>query len=183
MVRTTLPCFFLLLLCTCVRAQTESQYIQALATHLKGEQEVTVPGGRVDILNQEYAIEVERAPKWKNSIGQAIWYGLQTNKKPGIILLVENSGQRKYAIQLGSALQYAGLEDRVKVWLWPDDFPGVLPTPGASSRYDPPEAGVGKFWLNLNGNKRHTANCRWFGNTKRGRYCSADEGVPAGCCH
>lgn len=182
-IRTTLLCFFVLLLCTGVRAQPESQYIKVLADHLSGDQEVSVPGGRIDILTTDYAIEVERAPKWKNSIGQALWYGLQTNKTPGIILLVQSPGQRKYAIQLGSALAYAGLEDRIKVWLWPEDFPGITPAVTTTQRAPVPEGVTTKFWLNLNGNKRHTADCTWFANTKRGRYCTETEGVAAGCCH
>ncbi len=183
-IRTTLPCLLILLLSTCARAQTESQYIDVLAAHLQGKQETAVAGGRIDILTEQYAIEVERAPKWKNSIGQALWYGLQTNKQPGIILLVASPQQRKYAIQLGSALNYAGLNERIKVWLWPDDFPGVLPTPKPHPASKDPEYGAtSQFWLNLNGNKRHTADCKWFANTKNGRYCTEEEGVAAGCCH
>jgi len=104
---------------------------------------------------------------------------MQRNKRPGIILLIESPAQRKYAIQLGSALDYAGLSNSITVWLWPDDFPGVEPENRAIS----PAIGSGDFWLNLNGNKRHTSNCRWFRNTTRGRLCTSDEGTPAGCCH
>ena len=178
-----LPCFLILLLGTCVRAQTEAQYIAALADHLNGRTEVAVTSGRADIVTAEYAIEVERAGKWKNSIGQALWYGLQTNKKAGIILLIEEPSQRKYAIQLGSAIAYAGLEDKVKVWFWPDDFPSIEPAGRLHENTPQPVAGTGEYWLNSNGNKRHTKACRWFANTKKGRYCTADEGVPAGCCH
>ncbi len=37
-------------------------------------------------------------------------------------------------------------------------------------------------WLNLNGNVRHNASCRFFKNTKNGRACTADEGKPCGIC-
>lgn len=119
----------------------------------------------------------------ENSIGQALWYGLQTNKRPGIILLIEAPEQRKYAIQLGSALSYAGLDERIKVWFWPDDFPGIVPAPKASAEPNPQLGTPTGFWLNLNGNKRHKATCKWYANTSRGKYCSAEEGTPAGCCH
>ncbi|TXF90842.1 hypothetical protein FUA23_05225 [Neolewinella aurantiaca] len=163
-------------------AQREADYIDALALHLGAQKEVAVTSGRVDLETATHAIEVERAPKWKNSIGQALWYGLQRNKQPGIILLVESPAQRKYAIQLGSALDYAGLGNSITVWLWPDDFPGVEPRAAAASEQQQPAAGTGQYWLNLNGNKRHKSSCRWFKNTAKGRLCTADEGVAAGCC-
>jgi hypothetical protein len=37
-------------------------------------------------------------------------------------------------------------------------------------------------WLNTKSNVRHNAGCRWYGKTKDGRYCSADEGKPCGEC-
>jgi len=168
--------------CTCGRAQPEAAYIEVLAKHLNAQSEIPVNSGRVDLETTTHAIEVERAPKWKNSIGQALWYGMQRNKKPGIILLIESPAQRKYALQLGSALDYAGLGNSIDVWLWPDDFPGLVPE-SATTRQIRPVVGTGTYWLNLNGNKRHTSNCRWFQNTTKGRLCTAEEGTPAGCCH
>ena len=73
-------------------------------------------------MTEEYAFEVEWANKWKHSIGQSIWYGLQTNKKPGIILLMRSKEDYKYFIQLNTALNYANLSDQVKVYLFPNDF-------------------------------------------------------------
>lgn len=180
--RPLLPCLLLLFLCTSVRAQSEAAYITALANHLNAREEVAVTSGRVDLLTATHAIEVERANKWKNSLGQALWYGLQTEKKPGIILLITEASQRKYAIQLGSALDYAGLSNSIDVWLWPDDFPGVGPVSSAD-RPAQPLAGTGTYWLNLSGNKRHTSACRWFKKTAKGRLCTVAEGTPAGCCH
>jgi hypothetical protein len=37
-------------------------------------------------------------------------------------------------------------------------------------------------WLNTKSNARHNSNCQWYGNTKYGRYCTADEGKPCGEC-
>ncbi len=69
-------------------AQSEASYIEALATQLGAQAEVAVTSGRVDIETATHAMAVERAHKWKESIGQALWYGLQRNKQPGIILPV-----------------------------------------------------------------------------------------------
>ena len=44
---------------------------------------------RVDLLNSEYAIEIDFAKKWAEAIGQALYYAEMTGKKPGIILLVK----------------------------------------------------------------------------------------------
>lgn len=44
-------------------------------------------GARVDILTDEIAWEVEWCSKWPESIGQALYYGSATNRKPGVWLL------------------------------------------------------------------------------------------------
>jgi hypothetical protein len=43
---------------------------------------------RVDCLTDEYAIEVDWAKKWAEGIGQSLYYGLMTNKKPAVALIV-----------------------------------------------------------------------------------------------
>lgn len=104
----------------------ESDYAYYIKSLIGGETEVSVEGGRVDLLTDEYAFEIERAPKWKESIGQALWYGLQTNKKPGIIILLTAKSDYKYFLQLNSALQYAGLSDAIEVMLFPSDFEHLI---------------------------------------------------------
>lgn len=63
--RNLLLCF-LTLLCTSGRAQPEAAYIEVLAKHLNAQSEIPVNRGRVDLETATNAIEVERAPKWKN---------------------------------------------------------------------------------------------------------------------
>ncbi len=48
---------------------------------------------RVDCVTQTHAIEFDFAKKWAESIGQALYYGYQLNKKPGIVLISED-GQK-----------------------------------------------------------------------------------------
>jgi hypothetical protein len=100
-----------------------ADFIQAL---IGGEREHSVESGRIDLLTDEYAFEIEWANKWKDAIGQAIWYGLQTNKKPGIILLLKSKENYKYYIQLNSALTYANLNERIVVFLYPNDFEELI---------------------------------------------------------
>lgn len=55
-------------------------------------------GTRCDLLNDEYAIEVDWAPKWAEAIGQALYYGITLDRKPAILLVLKNGiKDRKYA--------------------------------------------------------------------------------------
>ena len=104
----------------------EADYSNYIQTLIGGEREVYVSGGRVDLVTEEHAFEIEWANKWKESIGQALWYAVQTTKKPGIILILKDASQYKYFIQLNTALDYAGLTDKVDVFLFPNDFKAFL---------------------------------------------------------
>lgn len=91
--------------------KNEAYYIAQLADELGGDVEVRVTGGRADIVTDVHAIEVEWASKWKNAIGQALWYGLETDRVPRIILLMKNKKKEyKYFLMLNSALQRANIE-------------------------------------------------------------------------
>jgi len=157
-----IPLFLIvcLLSATFLTAQGESFYTYIIQQTLGGEREKRIPGGRIDITNEQYAIEVDFSKKWKEAIGQSIWYGLNTNLKPGIVLIRKNKADT-YHIQLFSALNYAGLTDKITVWLYPDDFPN-------SKKLEKTLAS--KYWLNLKGNVRHNAKCTSFVNTKSGRF-------------
>lgn len=45
---------------------------------------------RVDCLTKTHAVEFDFANKWAESIGQALHYGLMTNKKPKVVLILDN---------------------------------------------------------------------------------------------
>ncbi len=44
---------------------------------------------RVDLLTETHAIEFDFAKKWAEAIGQSLHYSRMTNKKPGIVLIIE----------------------------------------------------------------------------------------------
>jgi len=121
--------FFLLLLCfspLIVNSQISnysekevSDYIQLL---IGGEREVSVTSGRIDLVHDGVAFEIDWANKWKESIGQALWYAQQSNKIPGIILILKKESDYKYFLQLNTTLSYAKLNEKVKVYLFPRDF-------------------------------------------------------------
>jgi hypothetical protein len=61
---------------------------RAPAAVLSGRTEVATDHGRVDVLTDRFAIEVDRMAKWHEGIGQAIHYSETTKKRPGIAFIV-----------------------------------------------------------------------------------------------
>ncbi len=73
----------------------------------KGKAEVLLPDRtRCDCLTQTHAVEVDFAPKFYEAIGQALYYSLQTGKKGGIVLIVENKSDYKYWLRLNSTIEH-----------------------------------------------------------------------------
>jgi hypothetical protein len=69
---------------------------------------------RVDLLNDEYAIEVEWPKKWAEAIGQSLYYSIVTNKKPAIILLIKDKkSESRYIYRL----QTVAAKHGIKVYL------------------------------------------------------------------
>lgn len=171
-----------------IQAQKESDYSNQIQEILGGQREYAVTSGYVDLLTKTHAIEVEYANKWKQSIGQALWYGQQTLKQPGIILILRKKSDYKYFIQLNTALDYGGLADKIKVWLYPNDFPnvsdigarrssqlGIYQTVTKKEKTVPVPRTTSSFWLTKSSGIRHNSGCRYYGST-RGRNCAANEG-------
>ena len=50
---------------------------------------------RIDCLTKTHAIEFDFAYKVYESIGQALYYSIQTQKKPGVVLIVEKPEKDK----------------------------------------------------------------------------------------
>ena len=56
---------------------------------------------RVDCLTDTLAVEVDFAPKWKECIGQALYYGRKTKRIPACVLILENGeNDLKYLYRL-----------------------------------------------------------------------------------
>ena len=85
---------FLFLLTLPVQAKHlhyEREYQNAWAEKYNAQVEVILDDGtRVDCLTEEYAIEFDFANKWAEAIGQSLYYAIKTNKKPAIVLIMEN---------------------------------------------------------------------------------------------
>nr|WP_275758156.1 hypothetical protein [Sulfurimonas sp. SAG-AH-194-C21] len=91
---------YLLVLVGCSSAtpkHNERYYQTKLCNSLDGEMEVVLEDKtRVDCLTDEYAIEVDFAKKWAESVGQSLYYGHMTNKAPAIALIVKKDKDERY---------------------------------------------------------------------------------------
>lgn len=119
-----------------IKAATESEKVLYAASHARMEVEIAkdlcakygLPadrlehrlndGTRVDILADDYAYEVDWATngKWAESIGQALYYGIMTDRKPGVILLVEDADRdAKYVHRCATVCGKYGIKLRVEI--------------------------------------------------------------------
>lgn len=97
--------------------QTERDFQEAFNRvyfHGKAEMEVPVKYGRIDLLTNDYAIEVDKLEHFHEAIGQALHYAKETGKKPGIAIYIlhhkeSDKEKLKYVTRL---CNYYG----IKVW-------------------------------------------------------------------
>jgi len=74
----------------------ELEWTKYIAESKNGTHQYVCPDqSRVDVLTDEYAYEVEWVNKWKEAPAQAILYGMLTNKKPAVILLMRGNKTEK----------------------------------------------------------------------------------------
>lgn len=97
------------------RLNTEYFYQNIICKLFFAEKEVILlDKTRVDCLNNDYAIEIDFADKWSESIGQALHYSMKTKKKAGIVLILEKEDDIKYVNKLKKLNEYHGLN--IKIW-------------------------------------------------------------------
>jgi hypothetical protein len=80
----------------------------------KAGMEVPVKYGRIDLLTDDYAIEVDSLEKFHEAIGQALHYARETGKKPGIAFFImepKQSDQEKLKYLIRLCNYY-----KIKVW-------------------------------------------------------------------
>lgn len=182
----------LLALCAVAHGQSYSESDWHMAFNnmvARGKVEVQHPTGRIDILTDEYAIEVDHVRNYRAGIKQALQYAAATNRKPGLALFMD--GREDTAQALDAARKLCTDSD-VRFWLINEyvsvnDLVAQKGVPAAPSRGSSPAAPSktvtervqtveNTHWLNSGLGVRHNRSCRWFGNTKNGRYCRPDEG-------
>ena len=85
----------LFLFAGCTEKKHKEKYYQTqLCNELDGVMEQRLlDRTRVDCLTDEYAIEVDFAKKWAESVGQSLYYALMTEKKPAVGFIVRDSAK------------------------------------------------------------------------------------------
>lgn len=73
---------------------------------------------RVDCLTNTHAIEFDFGKKWAESIGQSLYYSLQTGKRAGVVLIIRKKKHYRYWIRLNTTIQYFKLP--IDTWILKD---------------------------------------------------------------
>ena len=98
MIRICLLFFISLLFISCTQTPkkyNERYYQTQLCNKLDGKMEYVLKDrSRIDCLTDKYAIEVDFAKKWAESIGQSLFYAQMTAKKPAIGLIIGKKDDR-----------------------------------------------------------------------------------------
>ena len=75
----------------------ESYYQRAFCEKVHGKLEYRLDDGtRVDCLTKTYAFEVDFGHKAFESVGQALYYAMMTDRRPGIVLIRETRRDDRY---------------------------------------------------------------------------------------
>jgi len=74
---------------------------------------------RVDCLIDEYAIEVDFAPKWAESIGQSLYYASKTSRKPAVLLIMED---HKRDLKYLQRLENVSQKHHIDIWIINKEF-------------------------------------------------------------
>jgi hypothetical protein len=86
----------------------EKDYQKAWCKDDVGIVEYVLPNKtRVDCLTDEYAIEFDFAKKVYEAIGQSLYYGIMTDRKPAIAIIVEDEDKdQRYLDILDTVLEH-----------------------------------------------------------------------------
>ncbi len=92
------------------RLHPEKYYQERWCKAYDGQVEVTLPDRtRADCLTSTHAIEFDFGNKWAESIGQSLFYAIQTGKRAGVVLILEKKKDYRYWIRLNTIVDHYGL--------------------------------------------------------------------------
>ena len=90
--------------------QPEKWYQEQWCKRNGGQIEVVLPDKtRCDCVTGSHAIEFDFGKKWAESIGQALYYSIQTGKRAGVVLILEKKSDYKYWIRLNTVIEHFGV--------------------------------------------------------------------------
>lgn len=92
---------------------SERQYVEYFCP---GRIEFSLPNrSRVDCLTEFHAIEFDKAKKWYEAAGQALYYSSVTDRKPMVVLITNSERDIKYVERLQNTINYHRLNIEVIV--------------------------------------------------------------------
>jgi hypothetical protein len=97
--------------CSSAVKKHERFYQRELCNNLNGVMEYRLEDKtRVDCITDEYAIEVDFAKKWAESIGQSLFYAKMSGKKPAVGIIIESDKESRYLKRLNLIADKYGIE-------------------------------------------------------------------------
>lgn len=108
---------YLFLLSASSGAQTisEHDYAKPWCKERKGILEYELPDKtRIDCLTETHAVEVERAHRWAESIGQALHYARMSETKAGIALIIEHADECRHLDKIQNIIRTQCIE--IDIW-------------------------------------------------------------------
>lgn len=114
--RLLMGVFLILCFSTLVQARLpERLYQEKFCEQMSGVMEhVLSDSTRVDCLTEEFAVEVDFAGKWAESLGQTLHYAQTTGKRAGVLLIVTPKTAGVMKQRLLSIAGYYGID--LTVW-------------------------------------------------------------------
>ena len=96
-------------------AVVESRYAHSWCLEHSGTSEVVFDDKtRCDCVTETNAIEFDFAPKFAESIGQSLMYAIHTNKRAGIVLIIEKPEDSYFFERLQQIIEYHKLP--IDIW-------------------------------------------------------------------
>ena len=157
----------------------EAAWRDALAAELKGQHEIPVEGGRIDVMTDTLAIEIDWPHKWHEGLGQSLHYAATTGKQGVLALISYSRGpdnlQERSRQRFDMVEKYCKTNGIKLIVL----FPSKSKDTGEDGDKAVPST---KYWLNTQTGVRHAPGCRYYGTSIEGRYCGENEGKPCSLC-
>ena len=150
----------------------------ALAEMLHGEEEVQFEGGRIDVMTDEYAIEIDWPHKWHEGLGQALHYA-DAMKRTGALALISYSknpeAMRQTTRDKMAIVERQCSKNGIHLMVLFQGDPEAEEEPE-------PDAPLPPCWLNSKSMSIHWPGCRYFEKTAQGRRAWPNEGRICGQC-
>jgi hypothetical protein len=111
-----------------VVTKNEKYYNHIYCSNIGGEEEFRLNNKtRVDCLTDEFAIEMDWAKKWYEGITQALYYGIETNKKPKLVLIMKSKGDQRYYDRAAKTINYYKLPISIELLMTRDKMSSKMP--------------------------------------------------------